>query len=263
MGAEGDRACAALDERWARTLPARALRDVVICGVLGGLMDLWTRRRVRGRAHLGRVSGPVILVATHASHMDTPVILRALPAARRRRTVVAAAADYFYRRRRVAVAVSLAFATVPVRRDGHGLDPESSAHLDGLIGDGFSLVIFAEGTRSRDGSVGRLRSGAAVLAERHGLPLVPVYVSGTHTVMPPGARWMRGFPAPGRRRPIEVTFAAPIRRRPDEPRREVMERVRLSFSEAGAETTPPATPVAEQRSTSGRWGREAAAERVR
>ena len=40
--------------------------------------------------------------------------------------------------------------------------------------------MFAEGTRSRDGTVGRLRSGAAVLAAEHGLPIVPIHVSGTH-----------------------------------------------------------------------------------
>ena len=41
--------------------------------------------------------------------------------------------------------------------------------------------MFAEGTRSRDGSVGRLRSGAAVLAAQYGLPLVPIHMSRART----------------------------------------------------------------------------------
>jgi 1-acyl-sn-glycerol-3-phosphate acyltransferase len=55
--------------------------------------------------------------------------------------------------------------------------PGRTDHLDRLIGDGGSLLVFAEGTRSRDGRVGRLHSGAALLAAQHDLPVVPIYVS--------------------------------------------------------------------------------------
>ncbi len=238
-------ACAQLDERWARSRPAQLARDAVVAGALGVAMDLWTRRELTGTEHVDALDGPVIFVATHASHMDTPALLRALPRARRRRTVVGAAADYFYARRRTALAVSLAFATVPVRRDGGGLDEESSAHLDELIADGFSLVVFAEGTRSRDGAVGPLRSGAAVLAARNGLPIVPVCLLGTHAAMPPGAGWMQR--APGRtrlggRRPIRIAFGAPVHPDPAVPHRETMERVRVHFAAQGAMTTLPDDP---------------------
>ena len=62
----------------------------------------------------------MVFVANHASHMDTPALLRALPGKRRRRTAVAAAVDYFYTKRRNAVAASLVFGTVPVDRAGAG-----------------------------------------------------------------------------------------------------------------------------------------------
>jgi 1-acyl-sn-glycerol-3-phosphate acyltransferase len=96
--------------------------------------------------------------------------------------------------------------------------------------------VFAEGTRSRDGSIGPLRSGAAVLAAQHELAIVPVHVSGTHTVMPPGRAWMHR-PA-GRRHPIAVRFGAPVRPADGEHRTEVMERVRRFFEDCGAQTTP-------------------------
>jgi 1-acyl-sn-glycerol-3-phosphate acyltransferase len=204
-------------------------------------MDLYTRRRVVGgerSAHLGR---PVVFVANHSSHIDTPAIMRALPDGRRGRTVVAAAADYFYRRRRVAWAVSLIFNTVPMQRYGGGLGPDSSRHLDRLIAKGWSLLVFAEGTRSRDGSVGRLRTGGAVLAAEHGLAIVPVYVAGTHQAMPPGRRWMSWRPGRllRRRHPVEIAFGPPIHLREGEDRAEVMERVRQFFASCGAVTTPP------------------------
>jgi 1-acyl-sn-glycerol-3-phosphate acyltransferase len=229
-----------LDVPWARWAPARAVRAAFILGVLGPIMDLYTRRRVRGAQHVAGLRSPVVFVASHASHMDTPTILRSLPRHLRRRTAVAAAADYFYRSRPRALVVSLAFNTVPMQRHGGGLQPTSTQHVDELIDQGWSLLVFAEGTRSRDGSVGRLRSGAAVLAADHGLPIVPIHVSGTHAAMPPGQAWPKRLPGrrPRRRHDVEVRFGEPIVPRPGEHRLQVMERVRLFFAESGASTTP-------------------------
>lgn len=226
-----------LDVPWARTAPARALRGSVLMGLLGPAMDFYTRRTVVGLEHFEGLTAPVVLVANHSSHMDTPAILRALPRAWRRRTVVAAAADYFYSNRRLAYGVSVFFSTVPMARDGRGLDSTTTAHLDRVMREGWSLVMFAEGTRSRDGSVGRLRSGAAVLAAQHDLPLVPIHVSGTHEVMPVGRYWMQRRPG-NLRHPIEIRFGAPIQPQGVEHRSEVMERVRAFFEQAGADTTP-------------------------
>ena len=100
----GERSLEALDVTWARTAPARVLRESVLIGLLGPAMDFYTRRTVVGREHFKGLKAPVVFVANHSSHMDTPAILRALPHAWRRRTVVAAAADYFYTKRRVAYA---------------------------------------------------------------------------------------------------------------------------------------------------------------
>ena len=227
-----------LDLRWTRTRAASRLRELLICGVLGPLMDLYTRRRVAGREHLGGLDGPVVFVANHNSHMDTPAILRALPGRWRRRTAVAAAADYFYDTPRKALSVSLAFGTVPLdRNSGAGVGPGQTAHLDRLIRDGGSLLIFAEGTRSRTGRVGRLRAGAALLAAEHHLPIVPIYVSGTAEAMPRGHRWMvfkNGRPGP--RHPLEIRFGTPIVPRAGERPSQVMERVRLFLAECGADT---------------------------
>lgn len=210
--------------------------------MLGPIIDVYTRRGIVGREHLSGLAGPVLFVANHSSHMDTPVILRALPRAWRRRTAVAAAADYFYRVPWIARAVSLAFNTVPVQRKGEGVVPDAASQLVRLIDEGWSLLVFAEGTRSRDGTVGRLRAGAAVLAVEQDLAIVPVYVSGTHAVMPPGRKWLNRRCEPGRlaggRHPIAVCFGPPIRPREGEHRVEVMERVRLFFEASGAATTP-------------------------
>lgn len=252
---------AALDAPWARTVPARAARELIVCGVLGACMDGYTRRTVVGLENLHGQRGPVIFVANHASHMDTPALLRALPPRWRRRTVVAAATDYFYSDPKLAAAVSLAFGTVPLERRGGGLGAGRVDLLEGLFAGGWSLVIFSEGTRSRDGNVGRLRSGAAVLAERHGLPIVPVHMAGTHAAMPAGRRWMQRAPGRGigNRHAIEIRFGAAIRPREGEAHADVMERVRLFLAESGAATSPdPRVRTAEAQPAEEPAGRAAA-----
>jgi 1-acyl-sn-glycerol-3-phosphate acyltransferase len=227
-----------LDVAWTRSRLARQLRELLICGVLGPLMDLYTRRRVARRERLEELVGPAIFVANHNSHIDTPVILRALPGRWRRRTAVAAATDYFYGKRRNAVAASLVFGTMPLdRNSGAGVGARQTAHLGRHLRAGGSLLVFPEGTRSRDGRVGRLRSGAAILAAEHHLPIVPIYMSGTRDAMPRGHRWMV-FKAtrPGPRHRIEIRFGNPIVPRPGERASEVMERVRLFLAGCGADT---------------------------
>ncbi|MGH2915166.1 MAG: lysophospholipid acyltransferase family protein, partial [Solirubrobacteraceae bacterium] len=180
--------------------------------VLNPVMDYYAARAATGRDQLASLKGPVILVANHASHLDTPVILSALPRRLRKRTAVAAAADYFYRNRLVASVVSLVFNTVPIeRRSGGGMSKDGS-HLDTLLDDGWSLLLYPEGTRARPGVPGRVRRGAAVLACAHNLSIIPIRVTGTADAMPPGRLWpkrLHGRLVP-KRHHISVSFGEPI-----------------------------------------------------
>jgi 1-acyl-sn-glycerol-3-phosphate acyltransferase len=231
-GRELRKATSQLDLPWARTPTAGAVREAFLTFVLKPLMDYYTTRRASGGERLANVRGPVILVANHTSHMDTPVILAALPWAVRRRTTVAAAADYFYRNRAVASLVSLIFNTVPMDRSGgKGLSKPAVSHLDRLLDQGWSLLLYPEGTRSRQGKLGRVRKGAAVLAARHQLPIVPIRVTGTRTAMPPGRIWpkrLRGNPLPRRHR-VEISFGDPIP--PTTDTAELTERVQKFFED--------------------------------
>jgi len=240
-GRELRKAAAQLDVPWARSWLAGFVRENFLRFVLNPLMDYYAARRASGKEKLEGVKGPVILVANHASHMDTPVILSALPRRLRKRTVVAAAADYFYRNRFVASLVSLIFNTVPIERKGGGGAAKNSSHLDKLLDQGWSLLLYPEGTRSRGGMPGPLRRGAAVLAAAHHLTIVPIRVTGTAQAMPPGRLWpkrLRSKPVPKRHR-IEVSFGEPITATGDP--NELMETVR-GFFENGAAPSPYRSP---------------------
>lgn len=149
-----------------------------VCAVAGGLT-------VTGR---WRVSGGCVVVANHCSHADTAVLLAALPAGAR--PVFAAAADYWFDvpvRRFVA---SSLIGVLPVRRSGTDTYAQLLAAARLALKAGRTVVIYPEGTRSTDGSVGEFRSGAIRLARDCGVPIVPVAVLGTAEVLPKGASFI-------------------------------------------------------------------------
>ncbi len=240
-----------MDVSWARCGYAKAAREGLLNLGLGTLIDYYVRNRTVGREVFDALKHPVIFVANHSSHLDTPTILRAMPRKWRSRTAVAAAADYFYDSRWKARGVALLFNTVPIGRKGGGLGEGATDHVDRLIDEGWNLVMFPEGTRSRDGEVGRVRSGAAVIAAHHGIDIVPIYVSGTHEAMPPGQNWPRRIPGRvfSRRHEVEVRFGRPIRPRGVDHRQEAMDEVRAFWERKGlpAPVAPPAPARARTR----------------
>jgi 1-acyl-sn-glycerol-3-phosphate acyltransferase len=239
-GRDIKRAAANLDVPWARTAPARAAREGFISFMLGPIIDWYTARRTVNREAFESLQPPVLFVANHSSHIDTPIIMRALPRKWRQRTAVGAAADYFYKNKLIAAVVSLIFNTVPIERKGGGLEGGSAEHLHTILRQRWNLLLYPEGSRSRDGGLHRMRSGAAVLAAQHGIPIVPVYVEGTHDAMPPGRFWpRRKFWR--RRHPISVRFGPPVVPIPGEHRREITDRLQAYFDEQDARVN--GTPV--------------------
>jgi 1-acyl-sn-glycerol-3-phosphate acyltransferase len=236
-----------MDMAWARSWLAGVARENFLRFVLRPAMDYYTARRATGKERLAGLKGPVILVANHASHMDTPVILAALPRRLRKRTAVAAAADYFYKNRLVAAAVSLIFNTVPIERKGGGLGKNGGGHLDTLLDQGWNLLLYPEGTRSRSGGPGRVRRGAAVLAAAHNLSIVPIRVTGTREAMPPGRLWPKRLHGNlmSRRHRIEVSFGEPIR--PSTDATALIERVQRFFDSANGDGGPSASPYRRKR----------------
>ena len=127
-----------------------------------------------------RADQSVVIVANHASMADILVLFAGLPVQLR-----------FMAKRSVFRVPFLGWAIaaagfIPVdrgssRRGGEAVD----AALKRLHG-GRSVVVFPEETRSRDGSLLPFKKGAALLAVRAGLPMVPVGIVGTSRVLPRG-----------------------------------------------------------------------------
>lgn len=202
---------------WARTSVGRAARAAIQRFVLRPLVWSETEPEVRGLDHLEGLRGPVVFVSNHSSHLDAPLILCSLPERWRRRTAVGAAADYFFDVWWRAAGTALAFNAFPVERSGGRRLSDTPWRL---LREGWSIVVFPEGTRSRDGWVGRFRPGVARLCAGAGVPAVPVVIRGSFAAMPRGRNW----PQPGRYR-VSVRYGPPLVPEPGEGVRSFLERL--------------------------------------
>ena len=141
-----------------------------------------------------------IVVANHHSLIDTPCLFMSIPASRRNRTATVGGLDFFKAesgqpwferlfRRGVIWFIRSAMNVMLIDRVGG--EYSELDRIDAMIAAGWSLVIFPEATRSRDGRPGRFRHGAAELARRNDLPVIPVRIEGTEYILPRGVWWPR------------------------------------------------------------------------
>ena len=189
------------DSEWARKYPARVARSVLQDAIAGPLVRAVARPAVSGLDRIAHLDEPVIFAANHASHVDAPLLVSVIPDRWRDDLFVAGAADYFFDTRLKATAFALLLNAVPIERQRVSRD--SAGRVEELLEEGWSLLIFPEGGRSRDGWGQPHRPGAAWLAARTGRPVVPVHVSGTRDILPKGGTRLR----PGT---TTVTFGRPL-----------------------------------------------------
>jgi 1-acyl-sn-glycerol-3-phosphate acyltransferase len=207
---------------WARTPAAKATRALFQRYVLKPVVWNETRVRVEGLDVLDTVRPPVLFVSNHSSHLDAPLVLCSLPRDWAERTAVGAAADYFFDVWWRAASTALVFNAFPIERAG---SRKSTGTARQLVGAGWNLVVFPEGTRSRDGWVQRFRHGAARLAVELELPIVPIAIRGSYSAMPRGVGWPRKG-----RFPISVRYGEPIVPGDDEDFRTLSARMFQSLS---------------------------------
>jgi 1-acyl-sn-glycerol-3-phosphate acyltransferase len=189
------------DTAFARRHPARLARVLLVEGPLRlAVQGLASPTRL-GLDRLANLKGPAIFAGNHHSHLDAPIMLTSVPEPWRHHLVIGAAADYFFAGRVTSAASALALGAVPIERTR--VNRRSADQLADLIGAGWSLVIFPEGGRSPDGWGQGHRGGAAYLASRCAVPVVPVHIRGTDRIYAKGDR----RPRPG---VTTVTFGSPI-----------------------------------------------------
>ena len=162
---------------------------------------VWNRLDITGAENIPR-TGSFVLVANHSSHLDAPVLLAALPLRKIHYAFPAAASDYFFTN-----VPKLAFSAVVInampfdRRESPKVSLDLCRRL--LETPGHILILFPEGTRTSDGTLGKFKPGIGFLAAGTNFPVVPCYLSGAFAAWPRG-KW---FPRP---RKLRLCIGRPV-----------------------------------------------------
>jgi 1-acyl-sn-glycerol-3-phosphate acyltransferase len=154
----------------------------------------YLRLTVSGASNIPE-SGGVIVVSNHQSHLDVPILGLSIPRESRFPGKAELFSSSLYR------SLLLGLGGFPLVR-GEG-DRKAISFSQTVLEMGGVLVMFPEGTRSRDGSIAPFHRGLGVLALKTGAPIVPAALFGTGERMGIGGR----FPKPGR---ISVLFGTPL-----------------------------------------------------
>jgi len=163
--------------------------------------------RVKGLKNIPR-GKPVIFVSNHQSYLDIPAILAYLPGSYR----------FIVKREYFGTPILGPYT----KQSGHlSVDREVGAEAHktlmeavDLVKNGKSIIIFPEGTRTKDGRLGRFKRGGFVLAFETGAPIVPMAISGSHRILK-----RNGFLlSPGK---IDLRIGEPIHVKAGKPNREI------------------------------------------
>lgn len=144
---------------------------------------LWVSRvkvNLKGLANLPGET-PCILMPNHQSNFDIPVLLGRLPIQFR----WLAKAELF--KIPIFGRGMRGCGYISIDRSNRKSAFQSLADAARRIKGGASVLIFPEGTRSRDGNIGPFKKGGFVLTVDAGVPIVPIIVYGTRTIMPKGS----------------------------------------------------------------------------
>ncbi len=160
----------------------------IFCKTMGHL-------ETRGVHHIPREGG-VLLVSNHVSFLD-PVIIGS--AASREIHFMARSNAFDIPGLGKLISVYNAY---PVNRGAPDL--KALRNTISLLKDGNAVLIFPEGTRSVDGTLGKARDGACFIAHRAGVPTIPVFHRGAERMLPRSSSRLR-------RAKLTVAFGAPLK----------------------------------------------------
>jgi len=133
---------------------------------------------------------PFVMIANHTSHLDAVLLAAALPCRLCDCVFPVAAGDVFFNTPAMSLFAATLLNALPMWRKNcgaHALDELKKR----LIEEPCGLILFPEGTRSRDGTLGPFKSGLGMLTAGTAVPVIPCHLSGAFQAFPPAARLPR------------------------------------------------------------------------
>ncbi|MEM0978828.1 MAG: lysophospholipid acyltransferase family protein [Cyanobacteria bacterium P01_H01_bin.58] len=153
--------------------------------VVSPVFHSFFRGRIEGAQQVPQ-EGPLIIVANHASDFDPPLLSNCV-----QRPVSYMAKEELFRVPVLATAIRL-YGAYPVKRGSADRSAIRAALKQ--LEQGWAVGVFLQGTRTVDGRIPQPKLGAALIAAKAQVPLLPVSLWGTHRILPKGAKLPRPLP---------------------------------------------------------------------
>ncbi len=202
--------------RWAMRFPITWIRTIVYHLFLLPITWIMCRVRVIGVERLANVKGPVLFTSNHVTDVDAALIMSALPVRWRARLAIAMSGEYlrdwryppattgWFVKLKMKVTYVLAAGLFNVfslpRESGFR---QSFAYTGEAMDQGWSVLIFPEGTETKDGQIQPFRAGIGLLSSELQVPVVPIMLRGLFELK----KKRQFFVRPGT---VSVTFGEPI-----------------------------------------------------
>jgi len=203
--------------RWTLRFPMTWIRPIVYNLFLFPLTLIMCRVRVTGAEKVAQVKGPALLISNHVTDVDAALIISALPLRWRVRLAIAMSGEYlrdwryppamlgWFARMRKMIAYALGASLFNVfslpRQSGFR---QSFAYAGEAMDQGWSVLIFPEGTETKDGEMQPFRAGIGLLTSELNVPVIPIRLRGLFELK----KKRQYFVRPGT---VSVTFGDPIR----------------------------------------------------
>lgn len=181
----------------------KTIRKILQKTLIFPSLGFFSQIKTEGIENLRDLIPPVIFMANHTSSLDSPSVVRALPARFGDNIALATATDVLYEKfKPIQKIITLLFNAYPFPRIGQiksGLE-----YTGELIDKNWSILVFPEGRESPTGEILPLKRGAGVITVEMQVPIVPVKIQGTRNIIPHGSHF------PKKRGQILIKFGQPL-----------------------------------------------------
>jgi long-chain acyl-CoA synthetase len=175
--------------RWAQRWPITWIRLFIYYLLAWPATMILGRQHTLGRERLRDLNGPALVVCNHVTYVDVGFVLAALPARLRHRLAVAMEGERVHELHHpsgnflLKIVYKSAYYLMTALFNVFPLPKltgfrQSFAYAGESADRGYSVLVFPEGHRTRDGNIAPFRSGTGLLADRLHLPVIPMRIDG-------------------------------------------------------------------------------------
>ncbi|MEM3126996.1 MAG: 1-acyl-sn-glycerol-3-phosphate acyltransferase, partial [Candidatus Woesearchaeota archaeon] len=179
--------------RWVLSFPIRIVRFILQWTIFIPFAKSHCKiTNVEGKENLANINQPVIFASNHESHLDSAIIIAALPFRFSTKTAIATLLEYFERQSWLKRAITYNLATIA--GNSYMFSQEkyirtSIRYTGELLDKGWNILIFPEGERTTTGRMRKLKPGIGLLINEMKVPVVPIKLDGTFEIWPRFKKW--------------------------------------------------------------------------